>query len=74
MLIKSKLPSHKFRFAVLVGIMLIFIAFGVLYRTSSQGDLSDTYPKGFRGGPYSKIKCTTTTWRRNSHSLISERR
>ena len=50
MLIKSKLPSHKFRFAVLVGIMLIFIAFGVLYRTSSQGDLSDTYPKGFRGG------------------------
>ncbi|MBA3755479.1 MAG: hypothetical protein H0X02_04315 [Nitrosomonas sp.] len=50
MLIKSKLPSHKLRFAVLVGIMLTFIAFGVLYRTSSQGDLSGTYPKGFRGG------------------------
>lgn len=30
--------------------MVTFIAFGVLYRTSSQGDLSDTYPKGFRGG------------------------
>ncbi|MBP6058479.1 MAG: hypothetical protein KA524_08725 [Nitrosomonas sp.] len=50
MSVKSESPSHKFRFAALVGIMLTFIAFGVLYRTSSQGDLSDTYPKGFRGG------------------------
>ena len=47
---KSKLSSLKFQFAILVAVMAVFIIFGVLYRPNSQGDSSDTYPKGFRGG------------------------
>ena len=47
---KSRLPSRKFQLAILIGVMAVFITFGALYRTSSQGDSSDTYPKGFRGG------------------------
>jgi len=47
---KSKLPSRKFQFAILVGVLAAFIAFGAMYGASSQGDSSETYPKGFRGG------------------------
>lgn len=50
MITKSRLPSRKFQLAILLGFMAVFITFGALYRTSSQGDSSDTYPKGFRGG------------------------
>ena len=50
MLSRSKLAARKFPIAIWVGIIAVFIAFGTLYRTSSQGDLSETYPKGFRGG------------------------
>lgn len=47
---QSKSPSRKSQFAILLGFLAIFVTFGALYRTSSQGDSSDTYPKGFRGG------------------------
>lgn len=51
MLIKSKASSRrKLQFGILIGAIAIFIAFGALYRASSQGDSSETYPKGFRGG------------------------
>ena len=50
MLSRSKLSTRKFPIAIWVGVIAVFIAFGTLYRTSSQGDLSETYPKGFRGG------------------------
>lgn len=50
MLSRTKLPAHKFLIAMWVGVISVFIAFGMLYHTSSQGDLSETYPKGFRGG------------------------
>src|SRR5687768_3587286 len=50
MFTESRLPSRKFQLAILLGVMAVFITFGALYRTSSQGDSSDTYPKGFRGG------------------------
>lgn len=30
-------------------IVVVFIAIGILLGTSSQGDFSDTYPKGYRG-------------------------
>mgnify|MGYP001166018739 CR=1 FL=1 len=50
MLTGPKLPSRKFPIAIWVGVIAAFIAFGTLYRTSSQGDSSETYPKGFRGG------------------------
>ena len=51
MLIKSETPLHRrIQFGILIGVIAIFIAFGALYRASSQGDSSETYPKGFRGG------------------------
>lgn len=48
--IQSEFSIRKFQFALLIAVLSAFIAFGLLYRTSSQGDLSETYPKGFRGG------------------------
>ena len=50
MVTQSKFSVRKFQFALLIAVISVFIAFGLLYRTSSQGDLSETYPKGFRGG------------------------
>lgn len=47
---QSKFSIRKFQFAFLIAVLSVFIAFGLLYRTSSQGDMSETYPKGFRGG------------------------
>jgi len=47
---QSEFSIRKFQFALLIAVLSAFIAFGLLYRTSSQGDLSETYPKGFRGG------------------------
>lgn len=46
----SKFSSHKFQLGLLIGVLAVFVLFGMLYRASSQGDFSDTYPKGFRGG------------------------
>ena len=47
---QSKSPFRKSQVAILLGFLATFVVFGALYRTSSQGDSSDTYPKGFRGG------------------------
>lgn len=47
---KPRLPFRQYQLAILFGVIAAFIAFGALYRASSQGDSSDTYPKGFRGG------------------------
>lgn len=47
---QSKFSPRKLQYALLIAAIFVFIAFGLLYRTSSQGDFSDTYPKGFRGG------------------------
>lgn len=47
---ESKISSYKFQLAMLIGVFAAFALFGMLYGTSSQGDSSDTYPKGFRGG------------------------
>jgi hypothetical protein len=54
---EAKLSSRsKFQIGLLMAIFGSFLAFGMLYRASSQGDFSDTYPKGFRGGA-----CTVET-------------
>lgn len=47
---KPKLSLHRQQLTILLGIIIAFISFSALYRTSSQGDFSETYPKGFRGG------------------------
>lgn len=49
MLPREKLSSHSSQFIVGICIIVAFIAFGALLQASSQGDSSDTYPKGFRG-------------------------
>jgi len=41
-------PAKRQYFAVTC-VIAVFIAIGVFLGTSSQGDFSDTYPKGFRG-------------------------
>ncbi len=51
-----KFSSRKFQLGLLVAIISSFMTFGMLYRVSSQGDSSETYPKGFRGGA-----CTVET-------------
>ncbi len=51
MLPKLQLSSRKSQLAAILTLaIVVFIAFGALYRASSQGDSSATYPKGFRGG------------------------
>lgn len=38
------------RFLVLTGALAVIVAVGLQFHVSSQGDQSNTYPKGFRGG------------------------
>ena len=50
MLSNCLLFYRKSQLVILIAVVAVFIAFGALYRASSQGDSSETYPKGFRGG------------------------
>jgi len=50
MLIKSRSLSRIFQLVIVGGGVAIFVLFGILSGVSSQGDSSQTYPKGFRGG------------------------
>lgn len=50
MLTNSKFSSYKLMLVILTGVLFSFLAFGMLYGVSSQGDAAETYPKGFRGG------------------------
>ena len=38
------------RFLILIGSLAVIVAVGLQFHVSSQGDQSNTYPKGFRGG------------------------
>lgn len=49
------------RFVIAIAIIMASILIGMQFRVSSQGDMSATYPKGFRGGT-----CTIET----DHLLI----
>jgi hypothetical protein len=49
MLPREKLSSSGSQFIAGISIIVAFIAFGALLQSSSQGDSSETYPKGFRG-------------------------
>jgi len=50
MLSKSRPISRLPQFAILGGVIIAFMMFGAFLDASSQGDSSETYPKGFRGG------------------------
>ncbi|KIO49162.1 hypothetical protein [Nitrosospira sp. NpAV] len=46
----ANLSTGMRRFLVLTGALALIVAVGLQFHVSSQGDLSNTYPKGFRGG------------------------
>lgn len=46
----TNLSTGMRRFLVLTGAFAVIVAVGLQFHVSSQGDLSNTYPKGFRGG------------------------
>lgn len=46
----ANLSTGMRRFLVLTASLAVIVAVGLQFHVSSQGDLSDTYPKGFRGG------------------------
>ncbi len=51
MLIRSRSPSRLLQFALWGGALIASFVFGASFlQVSTQGDSSDTYPKGFRGG------------------------
>ncbi|MCB1985331.1 MAG: hypothetical protein H6936_01645 [Burkholderiales bacterium] len=56
MLQRTKLSSRSSQFISGIVIIIAFIAFGAFLQASSQGDSSETYPKGFRGNT-----CTVET-------------
>ncbi len=45
----SSNTSSKHPYFIGTCVIVVFIAVGIFLGTSSQGDFSDTYPKGFRG-------------------------
>lgn len=46
----ANLSTGMRRFLVLTASLAVIVAAGLQFHVSSQGDQSDTYPKGFRGG------------------------
>ena len=46
----ANLPTGVRRFLILTGSLAVIVAVGLQFHVSSQGDQSNTYPKGFRGG------------------------
>ena len=68
---RAKLLSRKFQIITGVSIFVAFIAFGALLQVSSQGDSSDTYPKGFRGNTCT-VETETLTIGYSSYYLSDE--
>lgn len=46
----ENLSTGMRRFLVLTGTLAVIVTVGLQFHVSSQGDQSNTYPKGFRGG------------------------
>ncbi|MCP5244292.1 MAG: hypothetical protein H6937_02720 [Burkholderiales bacterium] len=68
---RAKLLSRKFQIITGVSIFVAFITFGALLQVSSQGDSSDTYPKGFRGNTCT-VETETLTIGYSSYYLSDE--
>jgi hypothetical protein len=61
----------KRQYFLIACVIAVFIAIGVFLGTSSQGDFSDTYPKGFRGSTCT-IEAETMTVGYSSYYLPDE--
>ncbi|MCO6428300.1 hypothetical protein [Nitrosomonas communis] len=46
----QNLSIYTRRFLIFIGILTSVVLIGMQFHVSSQGDMSETYPKGFRGG------------------------
>lgn len=46
----QNLPIHTRRLLIATGMLMSIVVIGMQFHVSSQGDSSETYPKGFRGG------------------------
>lgn len=46
----QNLPIRTRRLLIVMGILMSTALIGMQFHVSSQGDMSETYPKGFRGG------------------------
>lgn len=46
----QNLPIHTRRLLIFIAILMSIGVIGMQFHVSSQGDMSETYPKGFRGG------------------------
>ncbi len=46
----QNLSIHTRRLLIVIGILISVVLIGMQFHVSSQGDMSETYPKGFRGG------------------------
>lgn len=46
----QNLSIHTRRLLIVTGILMSIVVIGMQFHVSSQGDISETYPKGFRGG------------------------
>ncbi|SER50649.1 hypothetical protein SAMN05421690_103221 [Nitrosomonas sp. Nm51] len=68
---RAKSLSRKFQMIAGIGIFAAFITFGAFLQVSSQGDLSDTYPKGFRGSTCT-VETETLTIGYSSYYLSDE--
>ncbi|SES63885.1 hypothetical protein SAMN05216326_10177 [Nitrosomonas marina] len=68
---RAKASTRKFQMIAGAGIFAAFIALGALLQVSSQGDSSDTYPKGFRGNTCT-VETETLTIGYSSYYLSDE--
>ena len=71
MLTRAILSSRRFQLIIGISIFVAFIVFGALLQVSSQGDSSETYPKGFRGTTCT-IETETLTIGYSSYYLSDE--
>ncbi|WP_292987914.1 hypothetical protein [Nitrosomonas sp.] len=71
MLPTTRVSSHRFQLIIGISIFAAFIVFGALLQVSSQGDSSETYPKGFRGTTCT-IETETLTIGYSSYYLSDE--
>lgn len=46
----QNLSIHTRRLMIAISTLMVIILIGMQFHVSSQGDMSETYPKGFRGG------------------------
>jgi len=71
MLANNQSSSRRFQLIIGISVIVTFIMVGIFLGTSSQGDSSETYPKGFRGNTCT-IETETLTVGYSSYYLTGD--